>query len=363
MGGNTAGTGGAGGKSTSNTNNTGAPAWSSGFNSMSSVGPEPGTGDYNTMNTQLQTSPMQFLTNLFQQGGMGNYQQNAADNMINSSGSNNWMDQAANAFSQIGGPQGTQNFQGVYDQAKQPGANEQYLSDYASGKYVGASNPYTDSIIRAGQDESSEQLNRMFAQGGRYGSGMNQGVVADSMQKIGNQYRGDQYNKDVANQFGAAGAISNEQTGRLGVQNSAAQGVGGMQQAGATGLGGLGQNAFSNWLSGQKGASDIQQSGIGNMLNGLGGLSSAQNNKMFDSNQQRGVGQEIDQASQNQLNDLIQRWGQMDMQDWARLGGYQSAAQGAAGNYGTSSGTQKTTQNPGIAGIMGALLSAYSGGA
>jgi hypothetical protein len=356
MGGNSSGGSSGGNKNPGQVNNTGTPAWSSGFNSMSSVGPEPGTGDYNAMNTQLQTNPMQFLTGLFQQGGMGNYQQNAADNLIGSSGTNNWMDQAAQGWGNVAG-QGTQNFQNIYDKAGTPGANEQYLTDYAAGKYVGASNPYTESILRKGQDDSVEQLNRMFAGGGRYGSAMNQGTVADSVMNIGNQYRGDQYNKDVANQFAASGAISGEQQGRMGIQNSAAQGVGGMQQAAASGLGGLGQSAFQNWLGAQTGAAGLQQQGIQNMLSGLGGLGAAQANKMFDSTQQRGVGQELDQASQQQLDDLIKQWGQTDMSDWARLGGYQSAAQGAAGNYGTQSGTQKSSQSAGLGSILGGILS------
>jgi hypothetical protein len=366
--------GGMGNKGTASTTNTGAPNWqgwqggAQGGNSQASGGtlgganPDymtPGTEAYNNMNTALSTGPMAALTNLFQQGGMGNMMNAVMGNMAGSSGSNQNMNQAAQMFAQLGGPQGTANFQNLYNAAGQPGAAQQYLSSTAAGDLL-KSNPYIDAIVNKGQEEAGTGVNQMFAAGGRYGSGANQGTLADSYQKIANQFRGQEYENERARQLQAAGTIGQEQLGRMGIQSGAAQGVGGLQQAGASGLGGLGQSQMQNWLTSQMNAAGLQNQGIQNMLSGMGQLGNVQTNKVFDANQQLGVGNEATNATQNMLNSLANQWGQGDMSDWARLGGLLAAGTGAAGNWGTQTGSTKQSSQAGLGSILGGVLSLLS---
>ena len=317
---------------------------------------EPGTDAYNQMNNLMATQPMGNLVNILQSGGLGEAGNQVLQNLLGASGSNSWMNQASDLFTKLGGPEGTANFQNLYNAAGQPGAAQNYLGETAAGGML-KSNPYIDAMVTKGQDEAQTGLNQMFAAGGRYGSGTNQGVVADSFQDISNKFRGEEYDRERARQMAAAGAISQEQLGRMGVQGNAAQGVGGLQTAGAQGLGGLGQNAMSNWLSAQGGAGTLANQGIQNQFGAMGQLGNVQNNKMFDATQQAGVGREVDTATQQQINDLINQWTQGDMVDWSRLGGLLSAGTGSAGNWGTQSGTSEQSSQPGWGSILGGVLS------
>lgn len=384
----------ASGKSSTGTGNTGQPNWSSGWTGNSPIGApnpigqqpggsssttnnsgymdmslkqapglsgdwwNPGSDSYNSMNTQLATNPMASLLNIFNTGGGAGAQNQ--QNLTNTTGANDWMQMAANAFGGLG-TAGTKNFQDVYNAAGTPGSNQQNLAKMASGSMVGASNPYTENIVNKGQQDAMTNLNQMFAAGGRYGSGTNQGTIADSFQNIGNQFRGQQYNQDVANQLAASGAISQEQLGRMGLQNTAAQGVGGLQQAGASGLGGLGTSAMQNWINAQQNAGALGSQNTQNLLSAMGQLGNVQNNKLFDANIQQGVGQQVDQATQAQMNDLMNQWSQGDMSDWSRLGGLLSAAQGSAGNYGSATGSSKQSSQAGLGSILGGIFSLFGG--
>jgi hypothetical protein len=362
-GGGTAG----GTKGGASTNSTGAPAWTSGTGNtqmaapgnVSTVGntsgtstpapgaqppqpgqqpaatgpaPEPGSDAYNTMNTQLQTAPMQALLQMFQNGGASPEMQQIMQNLMNTNGSNAAMDQSG------------QMFQDLAKQAQGPGAQQQYLTDYANGSMLGK-NPYVDAIANKAEQDAMSGVNQMFAAGGRYGSGMNQGTTAEAIANANNQYRGQAYEADAGRQMQAAQGISQEQLGRMGIQ-----------QQGASGLGQLGQSGMSNWLNAQQGASQIGAQNNQNLMNAFGQLGNVQNNKMFDSNQQLNVGNATTDQTQKQLTDLMNQWTQGDMQDWARTGGLLSAGTGAAGNWGTQSGTQKNTSQAGIGSILGGIL-------
>ena len=78
---------------------------------------------------------------------------------------------------------------------------------------------------------------------------------------------------------------------------------------------------MSNWLTAQGGAGQMANQGIQNQFNAMGQLGNVQNNKMFDANQQQQVGQTVDTATQNQINDLINQWTQGDMSGWAKRAG------------------------------------------
>lgn len=422
-------------KSTSSPVSGNLPAWA-----------QTGTTDYNKMNSALQTAPMNAAVQTIGSGGLGQTSQNAMNQLSNMGGSNSWMNTAANGLQNVGQiGHGTQNqiaqnaqnvgqidtsslngfmsqagnagqisgdnFQNVFNNAGQGGAADSYLTSTAKGDYLGGS-PYLDEIISKGAGDIAGQTNNMFASGGRYGSGANQGVLSDSIAKYSNDLRNQNYQAERQNQLSAANALESAQQGRLGIQNSAASGlanvqgqnvsnslagtqlganiagqIGGMQnqniqnnlagqslglnaansasniqgqnisnQLGANqALGSLGQNKFNNQLNAQTGAAGIENQGMSNMLNMISQLPTIQGNKVFDAQQQQGVGSQIDQRTQQALQNAINQFQQGDMEAWSRLGGLITAGMGSAGSYGTQSGTQ-TGNNGGGLGIFGALL-------
>lgn len=309
------------------------------------------------------------------------------------------------------GQVGQQNYQGVYDHAGQPGAAEQYLTGTAQGQYLGGS-PYLDDIVAKSSQNVADQTNQMFAAGGRYGSGAHQGSVADAVSSNANNLRNQNYQAERDRQVQAAGTLESAQQGRMGVQNTAAGGVANAQnqnisnQMQGTQLGanianqiaGVQNQNVGNWLQGQNlglgaaqggantqnqninnrlnaagqlgnlgqqamgnqfNAAGLENQGMQNMMGMIGQLSGIQNNKVFDANQQMGLGNQIDARTQKGLDDLINKWNQTDMAPWAKLGGLLSAASGSAGSYGTQTQTSQQPANP--LGVIGMLLSGISG--
>ncbi|CAN7494072.1 hypothetical protein LJR231_003459 [Phyllobacterium sp. LjRoot231] len=258
----------------------------------------PGTTAYNNNNTALQTLPMGAATQTIANGGIGQAGQSAINGL-----------------------------QGVADTAGQGGAASQYLTGTANGDYLKGS-PYLEDIISKGASDTAGQVNNMFASGGRYGSVANQGALADSVTAQGNQLRNSNYQSERDRQMAAANSLESAQQGRMGIQGNALQGAAG-----------------------------LENTGFQNMLGMISQLPTIQNNKIFDAQQQQGVGGQIDARTQDALNQAIQQWGQGDMQDWARLGGLITAGTGSAGNYGTQTGTQTTPGNPlGVLGLLMGLL-------
>lgn len=388
--GGASGTSGGSNKGSSGSSNTGAPAWSSGSGgtysppwagqnytppwssnigagatnayqgtgqqSAGAYGADPNAdpNGYNAMNTQLQTAPMQSLVNLFQSGGQSPQTAQALQNLLGTSGSNNAMNQAGQMFQNLG-QQGTQNFQNVYGAAGQPGANQQDLSSIASGQQM-MNNPYINTIVNQASQDAMGNINQMFAAGGRYGSGMDQATVAQALAQTNNQFRGQEYENDANRQLTAANQIGNEQINRMQLQNQAAQGVGGLQTSAAQGLGQLGSNSMQDWINAQNAAGTLGTNATTNMLQGMGQLGNVQSNKLFDANQQLGVGNQTTQQTQTLLNNLANQWTQGDMSDWARTGALMGAGTQSAGNWGTTTGKQTDTSNAGIASIIGGIL-------
>lgn len=258
--------------------------------STSSVGGQPpawasvGSPEYNQMNSGLQTAPMAVANQTFAQGGMGDTSRGAVDNLS-----------------------------GIASNAGQPGAAQQYLSGTAGGDFLNGS-PYLDDIITRSNQQIGDQTNQLFSGAGRYGSGVHQGTLASAIGSNTSNILNQNYQSERDRQLQAAGAISGEQQGRLGTQMQANIGAAGLDNQGFT-----------------------------NMLGMIQQLPTIQDNKTYDARQQMQVGGMIDQSAQNQLNDLISQWQKGDMEDWSRLGGLISGATGAAGNYGTQTGTQQTT--------------------
>lgn len=310
--------------STTNTN-TGTPAWAN-----------VGSDAYKQQNNLLQTAPIAAANQTIAQGGIGNTTQGTINSLTQNGGQNDLMQKAGNAYTNMLG------------QAGQGGAANQYLSSYARGDYLNGS-PELDNIINNTNQKTADQVNQMFAGGGRYGSAAHQGTLADSIANNTSNLLYNNFNQQQQNQMNAANALEGAQQGRMGL---------GLNAAG--GLGQLGQSAQNNLTT----AAGLENQGFNNIMSMINALPAIQNNKVFDANQQMGLGSKLDQASQNQLNDLINRWNQTDMQDWARLGGLLSAGTQSAGNWGTRTQTQSGGGGLGGLGLLGSLLGApLSGGA
>ncbi|MDW6020233.1 hypothetical protein SAZ10_00490 [Mesorhizobium sp. BAC0120] len=343
------------GKGSATNQSTGMPAWG-----------QVGSDAYKNMNSYLKTAPMAAATQTFAQGGVGQAGQNAINQLGNMGGSNNWMNQAANSFQNVG-QISEDPYRQMMGQAGQPGAAEQYLTGYARGDYLNGS-PQLDNIINQTNQKTADQVNQMFAAGGRLGSGTNQGVLADSIAQNTSNLLYNNYNQQQQNQLNATNALESAQQGRMGLSLNAASGLAGVQgqnignQLGAAGqLGSLGQSAFGNQMQSLLGAAGLENQGFQNMLGMIGQLPTIQNNKVFDANQQMGIGNQLDTKTQNQLNELINQWTQSDMEPWARLGGLLSAGVNSAGSWGTQ--TSKATQPINVLGALGSLLTApISGG-
>ncbi|QAZ46761.1 hypothetical protein C1M53_31400 [Mesorhizobium sp. Pch-S] len=302
--------------STTNANGA-APAWSN-----------VGSDAYKQQNNLLQTAPIAAANQTIAQGGQGAATQDAIKKFQNGMGQ---IDPSA--------------YQGILGQAGQGGAANQYLTGYARGDYLNGS-PELSNIINQTNQQVGDQVNAMFASGGRYGSGANQGVLADSIAKNTSNLLYNNYNQQQQNQMNAANALEGAQQGRMGLGLNAAGGLANVQ----------GQN-LAGKRSDALNAAGLENQGFGNLMQMIGQLPNIQSNKVFDANQQMGLGNKLDQASQSQLNDLINRWGQNDMQDWARLGGLLSAGTQSAGNWGTQNTTTKQPAN--ILGGLAALLGAF----
>lgn len=310
---------GQGREANSNTQQGQAPAWAqrpnlptpTPINNQTQPAPQqpapqpgaPGSPQYRQTNQNVQTRPLEFASGMLGGNGVSQAGQGAMTQMgqMGQTGSNGLMDQAAQGFG------GT-----------------------AQGDYLNGS-PYLNSIVNRSNQNIADQTNQLFAAGGRYGSGVHQGTLADSIGSNTNNLLNANYQQERDRQMQATGQ-----------------------------LGQLGQNQFGNQMGALQGAANIGQQGVSNQLNTISQLPTIQNNKIFDAQQQMGVGQQLDNRNQQQLNDLINRWTQGDMQGWSRLGGLLSAGGQSAGNWGTQTGTSNTSQNPSPLGMAGAGLSMLS---
>ncbi|TPN03808.1 hypothetical protein FJ973_29640 [Mesorhizobium sp. B2-1-3] len=295
---------------------TASPAWAT-----------PGSSAYNKQNSLMQTAPIAAFNQTLAQGGQGTATQGAISHLQNGMG-------------QVG----TGNFQNIYNQSQGAGAGDSALQQYASGSMLNGS-PELSNIIDTSNQKVADQVNQAMSGAGRYGSGVAQGTLADSIASNTSNLLYNNYNQQQQNQMNAANSLNSSQQNRASTGLNAASGIAGAQ----------GQNIANN-TNNQLNAAGLENTGFNNIMSMIGALPTIQNNKTYDAQQQMGLGNQLDQASQNQLNDLIKQWGQGDMQDWARLGGLLSAGTQSAGNYGTQTATSSQPSN--VLGALGALFSA-----
>lgn len=210
---------------------------------------------------------------------------------------------------------------GVYDAAGAPSSSETNLADYASGKFLDpATNPYFEPALQGQLDKTAAQVQSQFSGAGRYGSGANTNILANELGGLRTNAFMDQFNQNVANQFGANQLIDTARNANQGMQLGAL----GVGQTAANSIAGLDQQNFDNRLTGA--GATLQ---AGNIL---------------------------DNQDQKNLMDEINKFYALDNQDWNRLGMYEQALAGAAGNYGTQNSTQRTSNPMGALGAVGSFM-------
>lgn len=159
------------------------------------------------------------------------------------------------------------------------------LAEMAAGGMVNNGNPYFQDKLSNQLDKTASLINSKFSGSGRYGSGANNAVLGTELGNVATAALSDQYNRDVQNMMAANTAIDSANS-----------------------------NLFQNTLAGQQAVI--------------------------------GAGQLEDANKQAQLTADFTKWQSEDMKDWTRLGLLQSAAAGAAGNYGTNTQTVSQGFNP-----------------
>jgi len=169
------------------------------------------------------------------------------------------------------------------------------LAGMASGENMNG-NPYFTENLNNQLDRTASLINSKMSGAGRYGSGANTAVLGRELGQVATSAFSDQYNRDVQNMMGANSQID--------AANS---------------------NLFQNKLAGWSSVVDA--------------------GRIQDANEQA------------KLTADFTKWQSEDMQPWTRLGLLQSAAAGAAGNYGTNTQTQTQPFNAlqGI-GALGSLF-------
>jgi hypothetical protein len=272
----------------------------------------------------------------------------------------------------------TSDYRGILDRAQGPTAADQYLTDTASGQYLtGEGNPFYRERLEREIADSNALLRSQFSGMGRSGSGVSQSVIADNTRDMLMGGLENDWNRERGLQMQAVGMLDAANQGNLAAQLGAAGGIAGIGTGNAdrllqAALGRAGYEAgnYDRELQGQ----GLQ----GNMLAQAGGLRGAgldramgaatsmagldqQNfqNRLAGAGATLQAGGILDQQSQRELADEVARWYALDNQDWTRLGMLQSAAAGAAGNYGVQNQTTRQPINPW--GAIGGLFSGKGG--
>ena len=209
----------------------------------------------------------------------------------------------------------------VYNEASAPSSAQSNLTNFANGNYLDpASNPYYSSALKNALTSAGNQVQSQFSGAGRLGSAADTNALGNTLGNIAVNAANNQYNANLNTMLGANSAIDSANNANRATQLSAL---------------GAGQTAANSIAS-------LDQQGFQNALTGANAITSA--------------GQTIDSQSQKNLNDLVNQFYSLDNADWNRLGMFESALAGSAGNYGTQH-TSASSSNPLAAvGAVGSLF-------
>lgn len=202
-------------------------------------------------------------------------------------------------------------FQGIGAASVGPSYSEQNLGTIASG----GDNPYFQEALQNQLGDTADLVQSRMSGAGRFGSGAHTGVLTNELGDISTQALSNQWNQNIQNMFGANSLMDSNRNAGLDR---------GLAATGA--LANMDQQQFQNQLTGA--GATLQAGGI------------------------------LDDQANRMAMEEAQRFYEMDNAGWNRLGLLQSAAAGAAGPYGTQSGSSRTS-NPGA--ILGGIGSAMGG--
>jgi hypothetical protein len=160
-----------------------------------------------------------------------------------------------------------------------------------------AGNPYFAQQVQNQANLLGNDVQRQFGGLGRSGSAADTGALTQQIGQMRTQALSNEYQQNIANQSNILGSMFGQQQGILGAQSQ-------------------------------------------NYLNAANAAPGAYAQQYLPSQYQMGVGQAYQQQQQQINNAVQQRQQQAQQSRWNRLGAAQGIISGAAGGYGTQTGTQ-----------------------
>jgi hypothetical protein len=263
-----------------------------------------------------------------------------------------------------------------------PTSSATNLADMASGKYLNPdSNPYGEAVLGKSLDDTASRVKSTMAGAGRYGSNYSLGTLGDTLGDQANSFRYNDYNANLDRMMGANSQIDasnsanyqNKLAGITGLSGVQGQNINNRMGASQNILGAINQTAGYNQadldrnLAGKtlqgnllSSAGSLRGQGLdraGNMAGAMGAMDQRNfENQITGANAQLGAGSILDKQGQSLLSDAVNKWYEQDNSGWNRLGLLQSAAAGAAGPYGTQSGTSRTSNPMAALGAVGSMF-------
>ncbi|MEN5279013.1 tail fiber domain-containing protein [Brucella sp. TWI432] len=228
----------------------------------------------------LFTTSAKDALNLYNSGQGGNVYQGQRVTDLNGT--------TTGAVNKLTGAAGMYNSDAVNKLATGDTSSANNLANMANGSMIGNNTAFNEALQNT-LNNTATTINSSMSGAGRYGSGAHTGVMSNQLGQVATNAMANQYNTDVSNMMNANSQIDSANLGKLSGLNSLYQGY---------------SNAAGNQLAG---------------------------------------GQVLDQNAQNKLDAERDKFAETDNQGWTRLGLLQSAAAGAAGNYGTTTGSQKSS--------------------
>lgn len=291
------------------------------------------------------------------------------------------------------GQVGTGDYRGILDRAQAPTSASTNLQGYASGEYLkGDGNPFYRQRLEGDLADTAAQVRSLMSGSGRLGSDVSNDVLADRLGRLRTAGLEEDFNRQTQNQFNANAMIDAANQGALGQQLGAASGIAGIGAGNAdrslqAGLGRAGFSAGDLDRGLQAGISRagfdagdlnraLEATGLqGNLLSSAAGLRGQGLDRAMSAtgamagldqqnfqNQLTGAGATLqaggmmDKQAQAQLSDAVKQFYEQDNAEWQRLGLLQAAASGAAGPYGTQTGTSRTSNPAAVLGGLGGLF-------
>lgn len=223
-------------------------------------------------------------------------------------------------------------YQGLFNQAGQPGAIGQNLGGYASGQYVNGGSPEFNAALDRQSAGLANDISRQYSNMGRYGSTSHTNDIGSQVGNFRNDAMSQELQREQAQQLQAAGMLSGEQN-----------------------------QGFNNQFAALGGATGVQGQNIGNMLNAGQGFNGAVNQGQQLAGQYTGmvptlydqqfaganklgqVGTAYDTLSQAQLSDLVAQQQQAQNAPWNRLNAFGNVAMNVGQLGNTTKGTTSAT--------------------